>query len=450
MDFSNIQCSSLLPEVEDLHIEVLGIPEGYSSRVETQIKLNLRLLDRDGVRSNLWHFLRVSENILVESDFKRRINRFYEYEGTFSLLSYEYNVLVLEANVICDSDPYKKVSPCSYCISREIRYKNKADKKRVGRFNSIKFSSLTSLRKAEKELMRFNHSSTEKKAREIILICSKPLIKFDYGEISLPVRITCFCRHKNENLGFSMSNYFCFRVLFSMKNYKGDVVATGISPAIMITHKYRAIDKQGPNNKANQLYENGEQLTTADLLDLEPENSHFMARHQHSNNLTINHFQNSIKAFTDSNYKTVEPYTITNTKNNSTIISPANIKAIQGFVYLDYFNTNTLYSNKLIDAATVVDSSSSFQEYFGRKPKCWYTEAPEEYSNILGLNILPAIEDAGLEPSQILNVECEDESQLYDAFIHSIPDKYVGLDAISNFLEQDVDALLDTHDIPWL
>lgn len=61
--------------------------------------------------------------------------------------------------------------------------------------------------------------------------CSE-VVDFSAGDTILPTRITCYCRHHNERLGFC--------IYFEMVDYNGNKVAEGISPPIMITDDHKS------------------------------------------------------------------------------------------------------------------------------------------------------------------------------------------------------------------
>ncbi|CAK45492.1 uncharacterized protein An08g05200 [Aspergillus niger] len=50
-------------------------------------------------------------------------------------------------------------------------------------------------------------------------------------QVELPMRIACYCRHQNEKLGF--------QVIFTVKDYKDNVVAQAITNSIMITDDHK-------------------------------------------------------------------------------------------------------------------------------------------------------------------------------------------------------------------
>src|ERR1700722_8604771 len=63
--------------------------------------------------------------------------------------------------------------------------------------------------------------------------------EFSSGSVVLPLRITCYCRHHREKVGFYIH--------LTMTDHTGRVVATGTTGPIMITddHKSTGINKHG-------------------------------------------------------------------------------------------------------------------------------------------------------------------------------------------------------------
>ncbi|KAI9368856.1 hypothetical protein BJX61DRAFT_194415 [Aspergillus egyptiacus] len=57
-------------------------------------------------------------------------------------------------------------------------------------------------------------------------------------QVELPMRIACYCRHQNEKLGF--------QVIFTIKDYKGNVVAQAITNSIMITDDHKTHAPSAP------------------------------------------------------------------------------------------------------------------------------------------------------------------------------------------------------------
>ncbi|CAJ0833767.1 11437_t:CDS:10 [Entrophospora sp. SA101] len=63
---------------------------------------------------------------------------------------------------------------------------------------------------------------------KILLFNCNEIVDFNSGDIILPTRITCYCRHHNEKVGFRI------------KDHTNDVIATGMSPPIMITDDHKS------------------------------------------------------------------------------------------------------------------------------------------------------------------------------------------------------------------
>jgi len=63
------------------------------------------------------------------------------------------------------------------------------------------------------------------------------VLDFSSGSAVLPVRITCYCRHHREKIGFN--------IRFTMMDNSGYVVGTGVTPPIMITDDHKSTMKSG-------------------------------------------------------------------------------------------------------------------------------------------------------------------------------------------------------------
>ncbi|KAG1219846.1 hypothetical protein G6F35_007150 [Rhizopus arrhizus] len=202
-------------------IRVLGVPkEGAKSRVETQIKLCIQLLTRQAEKVTQWSFVRISKNMLVKSKI-RKAEQKPRQSSLSSMVEFsdESKILNLEAKVV-RSDTNQPVRMCEGCVRRE---RKRAERIKDGKSKTVE-------------------QDIEKEKERILLFNSDSLINFATGEITLPSRITCYCRHHNEKVGF--------RICFALKDDKDKTVATGISPPILITD-----DHKNPKNKIN--YFNG-------------------------------------------------------------------------------------------------------------------------------------------------------------------------------------------------
>ncbi|KAK2750366.1 hypothetical protein FQN57_003846 [Myotisia sp. PD_48] len=79
---------------------------------------------------------------------------------------------------------------------------------------------------------------------------STSIAPLDAMQVDLPMRIACYCRHQNEKIGFqSVKSYTllpyhisansAFRVIFTIRDYKDNTIAQGITNSIMITDDHK-------------------------------------------------------------------------------------------------------------------------------------------------------------------------------------------------------------------
>ncbi|KAJ3089593.1 hypothetical protein HDU96_003714, partial [Phlyctochytrium bullatum] len=68
--------------------------------------------------------------------------------------------------------------------------------------------------------------------KKIILFNCSSFVDFSSGDSILPTRITCYCRHHNERVGFC--------IYFVARDHTGSIISTGISPPILITDDHKS------------------------------------------------------------------------------------------------------------------------------------------------------------------------------------------------------------------
>ncbi|KAJ3395590.1 SPT3 Dosage dependent suppressor of Ty-induced promoter mutations-like protein [Lobulomyces angularis] len=192
---------------DDLQIRVLGVPLiNAKSRVETQIKLCIQLLTKKGEKSQLkCSHLKLPEHLVSKEKVKKQ--RQNEVECVSSLLE-------LEAIVVCVSDVDKSVKTCLGCVQRE----RKRSKKRES----------TKIKKGSDEDCDRMDDDTELEAEQsrIIIFNCAQYLDFSNGDTFLPTRITCYCRHHAEKIGFW--------------DHSKNIIATGLSPPILITDDHKS------------------------------------------------------------------------------------------------------------------------------------------------------------------------------------------------------------------
>ncbi|CAO3578382.1 unnamed protein product [Absidia cylindrospora] len=223
---------------EGLQIRVLGIPSlGAKSRVETQIKLGLQLLTSNGSKVPHWSYLRLPEHMLARSKLRKTQQQKLLDGSVATMVSDESKVLTLDAQVICSTNTSKSVRMCPGCVRRE---RKRAERTKDGkpRYESD-LTCLNGSSTPEQDSKRRAENMLEKDRDRILLFNCSPMVNFSSGDTILPTRITCYCRHHNEKVGF--------RIQFVMRNDQGSIVAKGCSPPIMITDDHKS-SKQRNNS----------------------------------------------------------------------------------------------------------------------------------------------------------------------------------------------------------
>ncbi|CAO3598942.1 unnamed protein product [Absidia cylindrospora] len=215
-----------------MQIRVLGVPQsGAKSRVETQTKLCLQLVTDGGDKAQHWSHLKLPEHmvakdklkkhqhIIMNTDSNRTVTSVNGLDDSYTQVNAD-TMLFLSARVICASDPSRKVLTCLGCIQRERKRSQRRKESKIKSENNDGDNQLEdeqSLALEEQKILLFN--------------CSE-IVDFSSGDTILPTRITCYCRHHNERLGFC--------IYFEMQDHTGKPVASGMSPPIMITDDHKS------------------------------------------------------------------------------------------------------------------------------------------------------------------------------------------------------------------
>ncbi|CAO3608470.1 unnamed protein product [Mucor hiemalis] len=176
-----------------------------------------------------WSYIKLQENMLARSRLRKN-QHLKPLDGSVAtMVSDESKVLQLEAKVVCASNTDQPIRMCAGCVRRE---RKRAERTKDGK---------------QKNEIPLSPEELEKERDRILLFNCSPMINFSSGDAILPTRITCYCRHHNEKVGF--------KICFVMKNDKGEIVGTGISPPIMITDDHKS-SKHKSNRKRSREEEN--------------------------------------------------------------------------------------------------------------------------------------------------------------------------------------------------
>ncbi|KAL1680354.1 hypothetical protein EV122DRAFT_262382 [Schizophyllum commune] len=191
-----------------------SIPEsGTKSRVETQIRVTMDLADGTATsesrrydRVGTWKWLRLPAGTATKKPTRKQGKVEADPQDT----------LYLTANVSCASPPHSQVISCSSCRTREA--------KRVAK----KIAARVKPQKSDGDAM---DDKTQEDTTSILQFNCADTIEFSNGSVVLPIRITCYCRHHREKVGF--------RLNFSLVDHVGRLVGIGASPPIMITDDHK-------------------------------------------------------------------------------------------------------------------------------------------------------------------------------------------------------------------
>ncbi|KAF9970918.1 hypothetical protein BGZ73_006213 [Actinomortierella ambigua] len=211
-----------------LRVNIVGIPaQGAKSRVETQIKLGIQLVNQSNELVGLWTHMRLPD-YMVAKEKNKQVNAKNLGPEVIQALN-NGTCLSLEASVVCQSDRSKVIQTCTGCVLRE---RKRAQRKK----------SLGKKKGPETAAPAIDDDSPEQmvlEQRKILLFNCTEIAEFNTGELTLPTRITCYCRHHGEKQGFCIQ--------FSLRDCHNNLIATGISPPIMITDDHKASKVKKPD-----------------------------------------------------------------------------------------------------------------------------------------------------------------------------------------------------------
>ncbi|KAG6885909.1 hypothetical protein C0993_007927 [Termitomyces sp. T159_Od127] len=204
---------------DDLPIMVPSIPEGGTkSRVETQVRVTVDLADTSSSsdpykydRVGSWQWLKLPSGTAT----KKRTRK----QGKIDPDPQE--ILHLSATVTCASPPHNRVLSCTSCRTREAK---RVAKKLAARVRPARSDS-------ESGDERHSKGKQIEDTTSILQFNCAEILDFSTGSVVLPLRITCYCRHHREKVGFN--------VHFTMMDHQGRIVGTGSSRPIMITDDHK-------------------------------------------------------------------------------------------------------------------------------------------------------------------------------------------------------------------
>ncbi|KTW30241.1 hypothetical protein T552_00718 [Pneumocystis carinii B80] len=212
---------SLVQDLDEINIpapyilNIFGIPE--KSRVETQVKLGIKLTPSLSVQEPFnkdFFWLKLPSWTITKEKLKlpnlRNHPKYIDPE----------KILTLEPSVVCASDITRNVLICSACIMRERKRAIRKKKTKFENESNRNQDSLSPVKDEEKKIILFNYPE---------------IFRFKDNYINIPTRITCYCRHHRENIGF--------RILINIKDNKNQLIASTLSKPFMIIDDHKTISK---------------------------------------------------------------------------------------------------------------------------------------------------------------------------------------------------------------
>ncbi|KAF9351547.1 hypothetical protein BGX26_010478 [Mortierella sp. AD094] len=229
-------------------IVISGIPaENGKCRVETQLKIGFHLRGLHGEALMKWKQIRLPRSLIAKE--KHRIEKF---NGRDKHLQ-DSEILTLETRLVCDHDMTKLLECCDNCIGRERKraHRRKESQKLPGPLGSIPvFGAIN--RKNSSVAAALAHESdpptpTDPAAYQawersrIMVFSSTEYVDISTGECVLPTRITCYCRHHNEKVGF--------RIQFTARDFTGAFVASVLTNPVMMMDDHKSGKRAAPSDK---------------------------------------------------------------------------------------------------------------------------------------------------------------------------------------------------------
>ncbi|EIW83060.1 hypothetical protein CONPUDRAFT_152105 [Coniophora puteana RWD-64-598 SS2] len=206
----------------NLPIITPSIPDsGTKSRVETQVRVTVDLAYSSSSALEPYQYDRVGSwkwlKLPPGTSTKKRTRREGKIDPT------PLDMLHLTASVTCASPPNSQVLSCGSCRNREAK---RVAKKLAARVRPVRSDS-DSPGDGNERVKGSREDTTS-----IIQFNCPEVLDFASGSVVLPVRITCYCRHHREKVGF--------HVHITMMDHTGRVVGSGTTPPIMITDDHKS------------------------------------------------------------------------------------------------------------------------------------------------------------------------------------------------------------------
>lgn len=219
--------------LKDLQVHIHGVPmHGAKSRVETQIRMRIELVRPKSAPAGGWERIGSFTHIKLPplSGTKRKSKKYQKSDVP------PEKTLFVDATVVNATPPHDRVFVCKGCRQRERkRAHRKKDPKTPleSQPTDEEMKSLGVDPSAPDAVEKTQARMEEEEKKRVVLFNCGDFVDFEEGEAVLPTRITCYCRHHKEKVGFC--------VIFTMRDWQGRLIATGSTPPIMITDDHKSM-----------------------------------------------------------------------------------------------------------------------------------------------------------------------------------------------------------------
>ncbi|KAG9122522.1 SPT3 Dosage dependent suppressor of Ty-induced promoter mutations-like protein [Ceratobasidium sp. 392] len=212
----------------NLPIRVRNVPlQGAKSRVETQLKVTIDLVWDQTPRSHFHHPPSLSGYPQTTSDANAPTVGSWDWlvlppgsatkrrgRKDAKIVPTPEQTLTLHTIVNVASSPHTAARACKKCLAREAK---RAERKRRGPNDPDPTPIEPGVGLEDDKIVLYN--------------CAD-VLDFKSGTVDLPVRLTCYCRHHSEKVGFCIT--------FILRDYTGRTVGTGVTPPILITDDHKS------------------------------------------------------------------------------------------------------------------------------------------------------------------------------------------------------------------
>lgn len=234
-------------ELENLQVHVHGIAfAGAKSRVETQIRTRIELVRPVGNSSTTppsqegggaWERIGSFDHVKLPpmTGTKRKSKKHKPADIAAE------KTLFMDATVVRATPPHNRIYVCRSCQQRE---RKRAQRKRVNhnkdpsdgdaeKYSTDDMKDLGVDPSAPNAQLQAAARAKEEDEKRVVVFNCGDFVNFEDGACVLPTRITCYCRHHAEKTGFCL--------IFTMRDYRGNLIATGSTPPIMITDDHKSV-----------------------------------------------------------------------------------------------------------------------------------------------------------------------------------------------------------------